>query len=178
MGTLSETVNMETWKLALRSLQLVLVIIVFLLARFGLGFRILQYGYVVGEFPEPSSALLIGDGWDKWWLATGLAHYILILPVIMMTETLEPGTRIVRNLLMTITGAVFLLHVLIETCLMIGSVGEEIVIDTRLPLYRPKTCPKRGTQGVFSVDVLRGRHGDQNQQMYLGQTVKEDFKPT
>ena len=37
---------------------------------------------------------------------------------------------------------------------MIGSVGEEIVIDTRLPLYRPKTRPKRGTQGVFSVDVL------------------------
>ena len=49
---------------------------------------------------------MIGDGWDKWWLATGLAHYILILPVIMMTETLEPGTRIVRNLLMTIAGAV------------------------------------------------------------------------
>ena len=64
-------INMDTWKLALRILQLVifvkdvfkfcdliyikvLVITVFLLARFGLGFKILQYGYVVGEFPEPS----------------------------------------------------------------------------------------------------------------------------
>ena len=61
---------------------------------------------------------------------------------------------------------------------MMASVGDEIVIDTRLPLYRPKTRPKKGTQGVFSVDVLRGRQGDKNQQMYLGQTVKEDFKPS
>ena len=69
--TQSEVVKMETWKLALRIIQLVifikdvskfcdliymkvLVITVFLLARFGLGFKILQYGYVVGEFPEPS----------------------------------------------------------------------------------------------------------------------------
>ena len=59
-----------------------------------------------------------------------------------------------------------------------ASVGDEIVIDTRLPLYRPKTRPKKGTQGLFSVDVLRGRQGDKNQQMYLGQTVKEDFKPS
>lgn len=65
---------METWKLALRFLQLVnfvnmsfsfvtfyikvLVITVFFLARFGLGFQILQYGYVVGEFPEPSKQFI------------------------------------------------------------------------------------------------------------------------
>ena len=63
---------------------------------------------------------------------------------------------------------------------MVGRVGDEIVINTRLPLYRPKTHPKRGTQGVFSVDVLRGHHHDpdKNKQLYLGQTVKEDFKPS
>ena len=63
---------------------------------------------------------------------------------------------------------------------MVGGFGDEIVIDTRLPLYRPKAHPKRGTQGVFSVDVLRGRHHDpdKNKQLYLGQTVKEDFKPS
>ena len=59
-----------------------------------------------------------------------------------------------------------------------GNVGDEIVIDTRLPLYKPKNHPKRGTQGVFSVDVLKGHQGDKDQQMYLGQTVKEDFKPS
>ena len=32
----------------------VLVATVFLLARFGLGFRVLQYGYVGADFPEPS----------------------------------------------------------------------------------------------------------------------------
>lgn len=61
---------------------------------------------------------------------------------------------------------------------MIGRVDDEIVIDTRLPLYRPKNYPKRGTQGVFAVDVIRGRHSDKDQHPYLGQTVKEDFKPT
>ena len=49
---------------------------------------------------------MIGDGWDKWWLATGLAHYILILPAIIVAETQEQGTGRVRNLLMTIAGAV------------------------------------------------------------------------
>merc|ERR1711915_83429 len=106
MGTPSMGVIMETWKLALRSLQLVLVLIVFLMARFGLGFRVLQYGYVVGEFPEPSSALVIGDGWDTWWLATGLAHFILILPAVMVAESMETGMGRARNLLMTIAGAI------------------------------------------------------------------------
>ena len=63
---------------------------------------------------------------------------------------------------------------------MIGRIDDEIVIDTRLPLYRPKNYPKKGTQGVFAVDVIRGRHShsDKDQHPYLGQTVKEDFKPT
>ena len=63
--------DMDGGKLAWRLLQLVhtlhhlqgivdgnplqvLVATVFLLARFGLGFRVLQYGYVGADFPEPS----------------------------------------------------------------------------------------------------------------------------
>ena len=81
----------------------VLVATVFLLARFGLGFRVLQYGYVGADFPEPSgfsrhilpghdahdpwpgSALVVGRGWDHWWVAAGLAHYLLIIPAIVLS---------------------------------------------------------------------------------------------
>ena len=61
---------------------------------------------------------------------------------------------------------------------MMGGVGDEVVIDTKIPLYTTKTYPQGGTQGVFSVDVLGGRHENKDQQLYLGQTVKEDFKPS
>ena len=58
----------------------VLVATVFLLARFGLGFRVLQYGYVGADFPEPSGLsghLLVmtfmtpGQARPWWWGAAG-----------------------------------------------------------------------------------------------------------
>ena len=49
---------------------------------------------------------MIGDGWDTWWLATGLAHFILILPAVMVAESMETGMGRARNLLMTIAGAI------------------------------------------------------------------------
>jgi len=94
------------------------------------------------------------------------------------TEQYPRSSGLALASLTIITGAVFLVHVLIEICLLVGRFGDEIVIDTRLPLYRPKIHPKSGTQGVFSVDVLRGHHHDKNQHVYHGQTVKEDFKPS
>ena len=34
---------------------------------------------------------MVGRGWDHWWVAAGLAHYLLILPAIAATElTTEP----------------------------------------------------------------------------------------
>ena len=42
--------------------------------------------------PWPGSALVVGRGWDHWWVAAGLAHYLLIIPAIAATElpTTEP----------------------------------------------------------------------------------------
>ena len=39
-------------------------------------------------------------------MATGLAHFMLILPAIMIAEAWEQGAGRVRNLLMTTAGAV------------------------------------------------------------------------
>ena len=39
-------------------------------------------------------------------MATGLAHFMLILPAIMISETWEQGAGRLRNLLMTTAGAV------------------------------------------------------------------------
>ena len=34
---------------------------------------------------------MVGRGWDHWWVAAGLAHYLLIIPAIAATElTTEP----------------------------------------------------------------------------------------
>ena len=66
---------------------------------------------------------MVGRGWAHWWVAAGLAHYLLILPAIAATElTTEPVpapvqvsriltlstylTRSLQNLLLTSLGGV------------------------------------------------------------------------
>merc|ERR1711951_165643 len=106
MGILHLIVRMETWKLVLRILQLSLVLITFLLARFGLGFKILQYGYDNQNELWPSRALKIGRSNDHWWLHTVLPYYLLIIPAIMVSEFKKPSGGIIKNFLLTLSGSI------------------------------------------------------------------------
>ena len=82
------------------------MVIAFFMSRFGLGFRVLQYGYGSNNELEPSKmvqniliishfifeglALKIGTSLDHWWLHTVLAYYIIILPSILLSEYVQP----------------------------------------------------------------------------------------
>jgi len=97
---------METWRITLRIIQLVLVVIAFFMSRFGLGFRVLQYGYGSNNELEPSLALKIGTSQDHWWLHTVLAYYIIILPSILLSEYVQPEAGKSKNIILTLCGSV------------------------------------------------------------------------
>jgi len=211
---------METWKLILRILQLSLVLITVLLARFGLGFKILQYGYDNRKELWPSTALKIGRSNDHWWLHTVLAYYLLIIPAIMVSEIKQPSGGIIKNFLMTLSGGILyiicgsatlnyyiplastdqyprakglalgslemiagvamLVHCVVQVCLSgkYCNCKDIIVVDTKIPLYEPKNKLTRRPSTVKDSVSTKPEADDCNKNIYLGQIVYENFKPT
>merc|ERR1712227_447719 len=200
-------IRMKTWVLVSRSLQLVLVLIVFLLTRFGLGTRVLQYGYEDSNTLYPTSALVIGGGWDHFWLHSSLPVYLLIISSISLSEQYQPSAGRCKNLILTtvggiiyiisgtatlnyyiplestsqyprdrglalasltiITGVIFLMHTFLELCSLCSHDLDQIHLDTRIPLHKPKNYFQRK---VNDVD-------DEAQKYYKGQTVNQSFDP-
>merc|ERR1712243_255830 len=172
MGTQKLCSNMETWRITLRIIQLVLVVIAFFMSRFGLGFRVLQYGYGSNNELEPSLALKIGTSQDHWWLHTVLAYYIIILPSILLSEYVQPEAGVT-----IIAGVFMLVQVLIEMCLFIPHNLDTVTVNTRIPLHQPKSYLTRKKTSPKMATSSRKNEVGNNDAFYLGQTVHDQFKP-
>merc|ERR1712133_209679 len=169
----------------------VLVVIAFFMSRFGLGFRVLQYGYGSNNELEPSLALKIGTSQDHWWLHTVLAYYIIILPSILLSEYFQPeagksklstdqyprNTGLAFAGVTIIAGVFMLVQVLIEMCLFIPHNLDTVTVNTRIPLHQPESyLTRKKTSSKMATSSRKNEVGN-NDAFYLGQTVHDQFKP-
>merc|ERR1712227_770258 len=137
-------IRMKTWVLVSRSLQLVLVLIVFLLTRFGLGTRVLQYGYENSNTLYPTSALVIGGGWDHFWLHSSLPVYLLIISSISLSEHYQPSAGRCKNLILTTVGGIIYI------------ISGTATLNYYIPLESTSQYPRDKGLALGSLTIITG----------------------
>jgi len=138
---------------------------------------------MVSEIKQPSGGIiknfLMTLSGGILYIICGSATLNYYIPL-ASTDQYPRAKGLALGSLEMIAGVAMLVHCVVQVCLSgkYCNCKDIIVVDTKIPLYEPKNKLTRRPSTVKDSVSTKPEADDCNKNIYLGQIVYENFKPT